>query len=123
MLEAATGKPDRRLVLTFINNLKDDLEEELSGLARVFTLHSYCLGLLYRNATLRAHLSPSFRCHPGLASIIKQDWECIEERDAPRFVGEIRNLDEENHIAFYWRVGITTTLLISTTASTGSTSA
>jgi len=101
MLEAASGKPDRRLVLTFINNLKDDLEEELSGLARVFTLHSYCLGLLYRNATLRAHLSSNFRCCPGLATLIKQDWECIEECDAPQFVGEMRNLDEENHIAFY----------------------
>ena len=101
ILEAASGKPDRRLVLTFINNLKDDLEEELLGLARVFTLHSYCLGLLYRNATLRAHLSSKFRCCPGLASLVKEDWECIEECDAPQFVGEMRNLDEENHIAFY----------------------
>ncbi len=101
MLEAASGEPDRRLVLTFINNLKDDLEEELSGLARVFTLHSYCLGLLYRNAKLRAHLSSNFRCCPGLASLVKEDWEWIEKCEPPQFVGEIRNLDKENHIAFY----------------------
>lgn len=101
MLEAASGEPDRRLVLTFINNLKDDLEEELSGLARVFTLHSYCLGLLHRNATLRAHLSSNFRCCPGLASLVKEDWGYIEKCEAPQFVAEMRNLDEENHIPFY----------------------
>lgn len=101
MLEDASGEPDRRLVLTFINNLKYDLEEELSGLARVFTLHSYCLGLLYRNAKLRAHLSSNFRCCPGLASLVKEDWEWIEKCEAPQFVGEMRNLFEENHIAFY----------------------
>jgi superfamily I DNA/RNA helicase len=101
MLEVAGGEPDRCLVLTFINTLKDDLEQELSGLARVSTLHSYCLGLLHSNDTLRAHLSPNFRCCPGLATLIKEDWECIEECDAPQFVGEMRNLDEENHIAFY----------------------
>jgi superfamily I DNA/RNA helicase len=101
MLEAASGEPDRRLVLTFINNLKDDLEEELSELARVFTLHSYCLGLLYRNATFRAQLSSNFRCCPGLTSLVKEDWEYIKKLGAPQFVGEMRNLDEKNHIPFY----------------------
>ena len=33
MLELAIGEPDRRIVLTFINNLKDDLEDDLAGLA------------------------------------------------------------------------------------------
>jgi len=45
MLELDSGEPSRRIVLTFINNLKNDLEADLAGLARVFTLHSYCLGL------------------------------------------------------------------------------
>jgi superfamily I DNA/RNA helicase len=101
MLEATSGEPDRRLVLTFINNLKDDLEDELSGLARVFTLHSYCLGLLHRNARLRTPLSSNFRCFPGLASLVKEDWGYIENCEAPQFVGEMRNLDEKNHIPFY----------------------
>ena len=101
MLELDSGDPDRRIVLTFINNLKDDLEKDLAGLARVFTLHSYCLGLLYRNAALRAPLSSGFRCFPGLAGLIAEDWELIQESDAPQFVGEMRNLAEDSHIPFY----------------------
>lgn len=101
MLELAPGEPDRRIVLTFINNLKDDLEDDLAGLAKVFTLHSYCLGLLHRKPALRASLSPRFCCCPGLASLIAKDWELIEESEAPQFVGEMRTLAEDNHIPFY----------------------
>ena len=101
MLESAGGDARRRIVLTFINNLKDDLQEELSGLATVATLHSYCLGLLYRNAALRAGLSSDFQCCPGLRSLIGADWQHIEKCKAPRFVREMRNLDEENHVPFY----------------------
>lgn len=101
MLELAFGEPDQRIVLTFINNLKDDLEKDLEGLAQVFTLHSYCLGLLHRNPALRGSLSPDFRCCPGLASLIADDWELINSSEAPQFVGEMRNLTEENHLPFY----------------------
>jgi len=105
ILELATGKPNLRIVLTFINNLRDDLEKDLAGLAKIFTLHSYCLGLLYRDAMLRTGLSADFRCFPGLASIIAQDWEFIEESEAPQFVGEMRSLQEKSHIPFYLRRG------------------
>ncbi len=101
MLELASGEPNRRIVLTFINTLKDDLADDLAGLAEVFTLHSYCLGLLHRDATLRAPLSSHFRCCPGLASLIAQDWQLIRGSEAPHFVGEMRSLAEENHIPFY----------------------
>lgn len=101
MLERANGGSDRRIVLTFINNLKDDLEDELAGLAEVFTLHSFCFGLLHRNAALRASLSRNFRCYPGLASLIAQDWEFIEKSGAPKFVGEMRTLAKDNHTPFY----------------------
>lgn len=101
LLKLETGDPNRRIVLTFINNLKNDLEEDLKGLARVFTLHSYCLGLLYKNSRLRSRLSSGFRCYPGLASIIARDWELIEESEAPKFVGEMRNLMKTDHISFY----------------------
>lgn len=101
LLELETGNPNRRIVLTFVNNLKDDLEEDLADLAKVFTLHSYCLGLLYQDSMLRSRLSSSFRCCPGLASIIARDWELIEASEAPLFVGEMRNLTENNHIPFY----------------------
>lgn len=101
MLELAGGEPNRRIVLTFINTLKEDLANDLAGLAQVFTLHSYCLGLLHRDPTLRAPLSSSFRCCPGLANLIAQDWELIEGNEAPQFVSEMRNLAEENQIPFY----------------------
>jgi len=101
LLELAPGEPTRRIVLTFINNLRDDLEDDLAGLADVSTMHSYCLGLLHRNATLRAPLSSSFRCCPGLASLVAQDWEIVEGGQAPQFVGEMRSLAEENRIRFY----------------------
>jgi len=101
LLELAPGEPDQRIVLTFINNLKDDLEDDLGGLAQVFTLHSYCLGLLHRDPALRDSLSPDFRCCPGLASLIAEDWELITRSDAPHFVADMRALSEENQIPFY----------------------
>ena len=101
ILEAAHGSPDRFLVLTFNHNLGEDLETDLGGLARVSTLHSYCLGLLHRDQALRGHLSSNFRCFPGLATLVKDDWEFIRKSEAPPFVGEMRNLDEDNHILFY----------------------
>jgi superfamily I DNA/RNA helicase len=101
MLELTPGRPHQRIVLTFINNLKDDLEDDLGELAEVFTLHSYCLGLLHRDGALRASLSPDFRCCPGLASLIAKDWEYIEGGKAPQFVGQMRTLSKENNIPFY----------------------
>jgi len=86
-------------------NLKNDLEKDLDGLAQVFTLHSYCLGLLHREPELRGALSDEFRCCPGLASLIAADWELIEGSEAPKFVGEMRSLSEENNIAFYLERG------------------
>ena len=80
------------MVLTFINTLRNDLEEQLHDLADVSTLHSYCLRLLYRAAHLRQGLSPSFRCLPGLATLIKADWHYLNGSDAPPFVGLMRSL-------------------------------
>jgi len=105
VLQLAAGEPDQRIVLTFINNLKNDLEADLAGLAQVYTLHSFCLGLLHRDTTLRGNLSTDFRCCPGLASLIAQDWEVIEGHEAPLFVGEMRGLADENQIPFYLRRG------------------
>lgn len=92
MLELAPGAPDERIVLTFINNLKDDLDEDLGELAQVYTLHSYCLGLLHRHPSLRGGLSESFRCCPGLASLIEDDYRIISGDEAPHFVGDMRAL-------------------------------
>ena len=39
LLDRAGGDSDQRLVLTFINNLKNDLDRSLGDAAQVFTLH------------------------------------------------------------------------------------
>ena len=62
LLESCDGEADDRLVLTFIDSLRNDLEAALAGLARVYTLHAYCMGLLYAKSVLRAGLTPDFRC-------------------------------------------------------------
>jgi len=105
MLEGSEGSPDNFLVLTFINNLRNDLERDLSGYARVSTLHSYCLGLLYNTPSLRSGLSSTFRCFPGLGSLIRADWTHIEDSQAPHFIREMRGLSEDNHIQFYLERG------------------
>jgi superfamily I DNA/RNA helicase len=61
LLDQSGGKPDDRLVLTFINNLKSDLERSLGDRSRVNTLHGYCLALLYRVTALRG--GPYGRLH------------------------------------------------------------
>jgi superfamily I DNA/RNA helicase len=101
LLQLAPGEPDKRIVLTFINNLRNDLEDDLGGLARVFTLHSYCLGLLHRNLVLKGSLSSHFRCCPGLASLIAEDWEHIRRSDTPHFVADMRGLSQQSQIPFY----------------------
>jgi superfamily I DNA/RNA helicase len=101
LLDSMPGEPHRRLVLTFINNLKQDLEQSLSGLAGVFTLHGYCQSLLRRHSGLRKGLARDFRCLPGLASIIKSDWVYIHRETPPAFVELMRNLQADDRIAFY----------------------
>lgn len=105
VLEASKGDREDRLVLTFINNLKNDLEEHLSDYAKVFTLHGYCLGLLYRYSELRIGLSSKFQCQPGLATLIQSDWEHIMKSGPPHFVQDMRNLNDTQHLDFYFERG------------------
>jgi hypothetical protein len=101
ILKVSPGGKDDRLVLTFINSLKSDLEAQLSDLARVFTLHGYCFGLLHRKERLRDGLSSEFRCLPGLAHIIRSDWAHIQKSDTPHFVLQMRALEETKDLGFY----------------------
>jgi len=102
LLEAAKGQRANRLVLTFINNLKDDLKYALGDMSQVFTLHSYCQHLLKRHEALRGGLSANFRCFPGLRSIIPTDWMWLRESNAPPFVNLMRNLNcSDEQSAFY----------------------
>jgi len=102
LLDQAPGAPDQRLVLTFINNLRADLDRSLGDRARVNTLHGYCQYLLHQHAQLRCGLADDFICHPGLAGLIKQDWEWLRESASPKFVDLMRKLAcEPDQEAFY----------------------
>jgi superfamily I DNA/RNA helicase len=101
LLEGVPGDPKKRLVLTFLNNLKSELEEKLSDLAGVFTFHGYCHFLLRRSEELRSGLTIDFIYFPGLASLIKSDWEIYNNEESPKFVGLMRDLQEEDQTEFY----------------------
>ena len=101
ILEIAAGDHTTRLVLTFLNNLKKELEEKLSELARVYTFHGYCHFLLRRRAELRGGLTNNFVYFPGLASTIKEDWGLSTSDETPKFIGLMRELQDGDHTAFY----------------------
>jgi superfamily I DNA/RNA helicase len=93
LLEIAEGEPNQRLVLTFINALKNDLVRSLGEQSDVFTLHGYCQHLLRRYSNLRNGLSATFRCYPGLTGLIRTDWEWLRGSGAPHFVKLMRDLE------------------------------
>src|SRR5437588_214444 len=101
LLEESRGDKHSRLVLTFINNLKKGLDESLGDLATVHTLHGYCQSLLHKHPELRAGLTDNFSCFPGMASLIKSDWEYIRGEPAPPFVGLMRDLVSDECTDFY----------------------
>jgi superfamily I DNA/RNA helicase len=101
LLQARDGPRDERLVLTFINNLKAELDEALGELARVLTFHGYCRHLLHRRPQLRAGLSEGFRYYPPLPSLIESDWEIARGQPVPKFVGLMRRLEPGDATAFY----------------------
>jgi len=105
LLEASPGDTGSRLVLTFVNTLKDDLEDDLAELASVFTLHAYCLSLLHKSRSLRRSLSEEFACCPGLASLIGEDWKLLMGSKPPKFVSQMRSLNTSNELRFYFRRG------------------
>jgi superfamily I DNA/RNA helicase len=102
LLKSAGGAPNERLVLTFINTLKNDLERNLGDSSKVFTLHGYCQYLLRSNGELRSGLSEKFRCFPGLRHLIPEDWFFIHETEAPSFIKLMRDLAcEDEQRDFY----------------------
>jgi len=105
LLQTAPGDQHSRLVLTFINNLKDDLSEQLSGLAGVYTLHAYCQRLLHGDPKVRGRLSAGFRVLPGLASLIKDDWRYLRGAEPPEFVALMRDLQDGEESSFYLERG------------------
>ncbi|MGH6907195.1 MAG: UvrD-helicase domain-containing protein, partial [Aestuariivirga sp.] len=96
LLEKQNDDRERHLVITFVNNLKDDLERSLGNLSEVYTLHGYCQFLLHRHEGLRAGLSANFVCYPGLISVIKKDWTWLRGTTCPSFVPPMRDLALSN---------------------------
>ena len=102
LLGAAPGVQNERLVLTFVNTLKEDLERSLGDLARVFTLHGYCQSLLPQDEALRAGLSADFVCYPGLRSFIEKDWEILKGGAAPQFIKLMRTLECSDELGSFY---------------------
>jgi superfamily I DNA/RNA helicase len=103
LLEQTAGNKKSRLVLTFITNLRDELEKALSNLCKVSTLHSYCQSILRSTPTVRSGLTKEFVCQPEMASLIKEDWTYLRKTTAPEFVNLMRNLEGEEELQFYFQ--------------------
>jgi superfamily I DNA/RNA helicase len=102
LLKETPGDEKSRLVLTFITNLRDDLEKALSELCRVSTLHGYCQSILRADKAIRSGLTKDFVCQPEMASIIKDDWIYCGGKDERQFVSLMRNLASEDEVKFYF---------------------
>src|SRR5438477_426381 len=102
LLESSPGDRKSRLVLTFITNLRDELEKVLSDLANVSTLHGYCQALLRRTPAIRGGLTKNFVCQPEMASLIKDDWTYLRKESVPQFVNLMRTVVGEREIEFYF---------------------
>ncbi|MEA2074642.1 MAG: AAA family ATPase [Euryarchaeota archaeon] len=73
--ELLKRKNGNALALTFINNLADDLENELDGLAKSQTFHGYCKMLLHR--TPFGGIDANFHFFPKLPKIIESDEQLL----------------------------------------------
>jgi superfamily I DNA/RNA helicase len=102
LLESSAGDKNSRLTLTFITNLKAELDKALSDLCQVATLHGYCQWLLRKTPAIRGGLTKSFVCQPEMASLIKDDWTYLRKESPPQFVHLMRDVvgDEELHFYF-----------------------
>ena len=101
LLQAIGGDPESLLVLTFINNLRSDLERDLGGVCQVSTFHGYCRRLLHQNENLRVPLTGNFHYFPPLPSLIKSDWEIALEEESPQFIRLMRELNGQDEADFY----------------------
>jgi superfamily I DNA/RNA helicase len=101
ILEQTAGDEHSRIALTFINELKNDLEKSLSELAHVFTFHGYCYYLLRLQSEIRGNLSDSFEYFPSLADLIIRDWKLTQKKPVPKFIGMMRNLATGTETNFY----------------------
>ncbi len=101
MLEELGETEHEPLIVTFINNLKDELERDLGHLAKVYTFHGYCRHVLHQKPKLRGGLTENFRYFPPLVELVKSDWAIIDNTKAPTFMKLMRDLEEGKETDFY----------------------
>lgn len=99
------GSKENYLILTFINNLKDELQKDLGDLAKIYTFHGYCLFLLIKNSSLRYGLQDNFYYYPALIKLIKSDWEILNKNNSPQFTKLMRNTPNEQSLEFFLKIG------------------
>jgi len=104
-IECYGGTQKDYLVLTFINNLKDELRKDMGSVSKVFTFHGYCHFLLRKYADLRFGLKNKFCYYPTLVELIKSDWTIVSKEDAPKFVKLMRNISEGKELEFFLNCG------------------
>lgn len=100
-----SGDQKEFLALTFINNLEEELKKELEGIAKVHTFHGYCHYLLARYRNLRRGLNDNFRYYPPLIEIVKRDWEIVRDDSCPRFVDQMRSLEQDEALLYFIEKG------------------
>lgn len=99
------GNKDNYLILTFINNLEDELQKDLGDLAKVYTFHGYCHYLLRKNSSLRYGLIDNFEYYPALIELVKSDWRIIHKSESPQFVKLMRNTSIDQSTDFFLKRG------------------
>ncbi|HFT6662073.1 TPA: UvrD-helicase domain-containing protein [Legionella pneumophila] len=92
--------PQNNLVLTFINNLVDDLKNDLGQYAEVKTFHSFCRKLLHKHAG--EGIDSEFEYYPDLLNIIIEDATILKngiEKEA--IEKSFKTFYEDNNVEFY----------------------
>ena len=97
--ELLRGKNGNALALTFINNLADDLENELEGLAKSQTFHGYCIKLLRRAPF--GGINAGFHIFPKLPMIIKSDEQILFGRESNFDEAFQCLIEDDGYIDFY----------------------
>jgi hypothetical protein len=92
------GRPEPRLVITFINNLVQDLDRSIGNLAQVRTFHAYCRNLLHNQGGFG--VTPGVVYYPGLTRLQASDQSMTRglRRREEDVAAVFNTLDESNVI-------------------------
>lgn len=100
-IEYYGGEKNNYLVLTFINNLEDELQRDLGEKAKIYTFHGYCHYLLRKYQDLKTGLQNNFIYYPPLIKLVKSDWEIIYKNEPPEYVKLMRKCTFNKSIQFF----------------------